>query len=168
MLRITGIQKARYLNSLTDFGFKKLFGEEYNKELLIDFLNQLLEKEQGRIKSLTYMKNEYVGRSEWERRAIFDLYYENEKCEKFWVVLGKSHFEKLFRAAEISKFTDKEASSYEDSLKVYRDMKNSLDTAMEKGLAKGRAKGRAEGFEKGRKKKSWSLQEKTAKKKVSL
>ena len=38
---------ARYINPYTDFGFKKLFGEEANKDLLIDFLNQLLpEKHQ--------------------------------------------------------------------------------------------------------------------------
>lgn len=32
----------KYLNPYTDFGFKKLFGEEGNKDLLIDFLNQIL------------------------------------------------------------------------------------------------------------------------------
>ncbi len=32
----------KYINPLTDFGFKKLFGEEVNKELLVDFLNELL------------------------------------------------------------------------------------------------------------------------------
>ena len=33
---------SKYINPYTDFGFKKLFGEEANKDLLIDFLNQLL------------------------------------------------------------------------------------------------------------------------------
>jgi hypothetical protein len=33
---------AKYINPYTDFGFKKLFGEEGNKDLLMDFLNQLL------------------------------------------------------------------------------------------------------------------------------
>jgi hypothetical protein len=37
--------KARYLNPFTDFGFKKLFGEEASKPLLIDFLNALLPLE---------------------------------------------------------------------------------------------------------------------------
>lgn len=32
----------KYFNPYTDFGFKKLFGEEASKELLVDFLNQLL------------------------------------------------------------------------------------------------------------------------------
>jgi hypothetical protein len=35
-------QKEKYINPLTDFGFKKLFGTEPNKMLLIDFLNQIL------------------------------------------------------------------------------------------------------------------------------
>ena len=33
---------AKSLNPYTNFGFKKLFGEEGNQDLLIDFLNQLL------------------------------------------------------------------------------------------------------------------------------
>ena len=34
--------KDRYINPFTDFGFKKIFGSEVNKELLIAFLNTLL------------------------------------------------------------------------------------------------------------------------------
>ena len=32
----------RYINLLTDFGFKRLFGTEPNKEILIDFLNVIV------------------------------------------------------------------------------------------------------------------------------
>ena len=42
-------------------------------------------------------------------------------------------FRKLFAAAEIAKFTPEEARAYEDSLKVYRDLKNSIETAREEG-----------------------------------
>ena len=45
----------KYINPFTDFGFKKLFGEEPNKDLLLDLLNQLLKGEQGEIKDLTYL-----------------------------------------------------------------------------------------------------------------
>ena len=41
--------------------------------------------------------------------------------------------------AEIAKFTPVELKEYEDSLKTYRDLKNSLDTAEEKGRNEGRA-----------------------------
>jgi predicted transposase/invertase (TIGR01784 family) len=43
-------------------------------------------------------------------------------------------FDKLFETAEIAKFTPDQIRSYEDSLKYYRDMKNSLDTAKEEGV----------------------------------
>jgi len=82
--------EEKYINPFTDFGFKKLFGEEPNKDLLLDFLNELLKEEQGQIKDLTYLKTEQLGDSEVDRKAIFDLYCENEKGEKFIVELQKS------------------------------------------------------------------------------
>ena len=81
--------KEKYVNPFTDFGFKKLFGEEVNKDLLIDFLNNLLVDEQ-QIKDLTYLKNEHISSSDTERKAIFDLYCENERGEKFIVELQKA------------------------------------------------------------------------------
>ncbi|MDX9790663.1 MAG: PD-(D/E)XK nuclease family transposase, partial [Candidatus Kapabacteria bacterium] len=35
--------KERYVNIFTDFGFKKLFGTEVNKDIMIDFLNVILK-----------------------------------------------------------------------------------------------------------------------------
>ena len=55
-------------------------------------------------------------------------------------------FDRLFQVAEIARFTPTELREYEDSLKAYRDMKNSLDTAEEKGVIKGIEIGRAEGI----------------------
>jgi PD-(D/E)XK nuclease family transposase len=37
------VLKDKYINPFTDFGFKKLFGTEPNKDLLIDFLNESVE-----------------------------------------------------------------------------------------------------------------------------
>ncbi len=239
----------KYINPFTDYGFKKLFGEEMNKDLLLDFLNELLKEEQGQIVDLTYLKTEHLGATDIDRKAIFDLYCENEKGEKFIVELQKSKqnffkdrtvyystfpireqakradwdyelkavytiaildfvfdsdkdepskfrydvklsdiqtnkvfydkltfiylempkfnksvdeletrfekwlfvlknlnklervpeklkeriFDKLFESAEIAKFTAEQVRSYEDSLKYYRDLKNSLDTARDEG-----------------------------------
>ena len=244
----------KYINPFTDYGFKKLFGEEPNKDLLLDFLNELLKKEQGQIKDLTYLKTEQLGASDVDRKAIFDLYCENEKGEKFIVELQKSKqnffkdrtvyystfpireqakradwdyelkavytiaildfvfdsdkrepdkfrydvkltdietkkvfydkltfiylempkfnktvdeletrfdkwlfvlrnlnrldrvpdklkeqiFEKLFETAEIAKFTPDQVRFYEDSLKYYRDIKNSIDTARDEGKIEGK------------------------------
>lgn len=82
--------RERYINFFTDYGFKKIFGEELNKDLLLDFLNELLRKEQGRIVDLNYLKTEHLGTTDLDRRAVFDLYCENEKGEKFIVELQKS------------------------------------------------------------------------------
>lgn len=55
----------------TDFGFKKLFGTEFNKELLIDFLNQVLS-DRERIHNLTYLNTENLGSTPTDRKAVFD------------------------------------------------------------------------------------------------
>lgn len=59
---------------------------------------------------------------------------------------NKKIFTKLFDAAAIARFSPTELREYEDSLKAYRDIKNSLDTANEEGRAEGREEGRAEGI----------------------
>jgi len=78
----------KYIDLFTDFGFKKIFGEEANKDLLIDFLNQLIT-DRGKITHLTFLKNEHLGTNQEDRKAIFDLYCESEKGEKFIVELQK-------------------------------------------------------------------------------
>ncbi|SFF62476.1 Rpn family recombination-promoting nuclease/putative transposase, partial [Thermoflexibacter ruber] len=79
----------KYINPFTDFGFKKIFGEEANKDLLIDFLNELLT-DKGKIIDLTYLKSEHLGTTDLDRKAIFDLYCENEKGEKFIVEMQRA------------------------------------------------------------------------------
>lgn len=83
----------KYINPFTDFGFKKLFGEEANKDLLLDFIETLFE--------------------------------------------------------EIAKYNPKERQNYENSLKHYRDMENSLDLKYEKGKKEGLKKGKAQGLKEG-------------------
>ena len=88
--------REKYINPFTDYGFKRLFGEEPNKDLLLDFLNELLKSEQGKITDLQYLKNEKLANTELNRKAIFDLYCTNEKGEKFIVELQKSK-QKFFK-----------------------------------------------------------------------
>ena len=251
---------------LTDFGFKRIFGTDPNKDLLINFLNSLFDGEEV-IKDVKYLNSENVGDVYTERKAIFDVYCENEQGEKFIVEMQNAYqtyfkdrslfystfpireqapkgsdwnfclkkvyvvallnykmsdeafdstdtihtialmdtktnkvfnaklmfkyvevgrfdktdeeltslsdkwmyvlknlsrldnrpsslrekiFTKLFDAAAIARFSPNELREYEDSLKAYRDIKNSLDTAKEEGRAEGREEGRAEGREEGR------------------
>ena len=81
--------KAKYVNPFTDFGFKKIFGEEASKPLLIDFLNALLPQ-RDKIVDLTLKNNEQLGQTDLDRKAIYDIYCENEKGEKFIVELQKA------------------------------------------------------------------------------
>lgn len=246
--------EERYISLLTDFGFKRIFGTDPNKELLINFLNSLFDGEEV-IKDVKYLNSENVGDVYTERKAIFDVYCENEKSEKFIVEMQNAYqtyfkdrslfystfpireqapkgsdwnfclkkvyvvallnykmrdeafdssdtihtialmdtktnkvfntklmfkyvevgrfdktdeeltslsdkwmyvlknlsrldnrpaalrekiFSKLFAAASVARFTPTELREYEDSLKAYRDIKNSLDTAKEEGREEGR------------------------------
>lgn len=74
----------KYINPHTDFGFKRLFGSEFNKDLLISFLNAMFHGEQN-VQDVTYLNSEQLGDRSDARRAIFDVYCENDKGEKFIV-----------------------------------------------------------------------------------
>lgn len=80
--------KDRYINPYTDFGFKVLFGTEMNKELLLSFVNSLFKGKEI-IRDLTYLNTEHLGNSEIDRRAVFDVYCENEKGEKILIEMQR-------------------------------------------------------------------------------
>ena len=257
--------QERYINPYTDFGFKKLFGTEMNKDLLISFLNALFNGQEV-VRDVTYLNGEHFGESYRDRKAIFDVYCENEQGEKFIVEMQKAEqdyfkdrsvyyatfpireqaprgewnfqlkavytvgilnfvfpddeyspecfhhevklmdtadkhvfydkltfvylempkfnkteaelvtmfdkwmfvlrnlsrlmerpvalqervFTKLFEQAEIARFTPQDAKEYEESIKVYRDLTNVVNTAERKGREEGREEGRKEGREEGR------------------
>jgi predicted transposase/invertase (TIGR01784 family) len=79
---------AKYINPFTDFGFKKLFGEEASKISLIDFLNSLLTN--AHIKDLSFKNTEQLRETVDGRKVIYDIYCENEQCEKFIVEMQKA------------------------------------------------------------------------------
>ena len=81
---------GKYINPFTDFGFKRLFGEEANKDILMDFLNEILRDEQGEIKDITFKKTEQLGRQIVDRKAISDIFCENENGDKFIVEMQKA------------------------------------------------------------------------------
>ncbi|MDD2864768.1 MAG: Rpn family recombination-promoting nuclease/putative transposase [Methylococcales bacterium] len=80
---------SKYFNPYTDFGFKKLFGEEASKDLLIDFLNQLLPP-QHQIAQLSFKNPENFADTSKERKAIFDVYCESQTGERFIVEMQKA------------------------------------------------------------------------------
>ena len=268
------VMTARFVNPYTDFGFKKLFGEEASKDLLIDFLNELLPIEH-KIVSLTFQNPEKLGVAAAERKAIFDIHCEDEKGGRFVVEIQKAkirffkdravfyttfpireqaekgdwnfklnpiycvaildftfgderpqkdyvsnvrlkdqycqvfyekltyifiemprfvkkanelenHFDKWlyflknledfedipdilkedvfikgFEIAEIANFDEQQLRAYEESLKVYRDLKGVVDTSFEEGkvegIQEGMERGKAEGMEKGKTEKALEM-----------
>ena len=83
-------QKIRYINPYTDYGFKRIFGEEPNKDLLLDFLNELLRDKEGEIVELSYLPNEKLPRNVGNKRAILDIYCKNERGNYFIVEMQKA------------------------------------------------------------------------------
>lgn len=77
--------KDKYINPYTDFGFKKLFGTEPNKDLLIDFLNEVILPEERKILDLSYTNPERTGWTKVDRKAIFDFYCVGKNNERFIV-----------------------------------------------------------------------------------
>ena len=75
---------GRFINPFTDMGFKRIFGQEVNKNLLIDFLNNLLEGEK-RIIDITFLDKEQLATAADDRSCIYDIYCENENGERFIV-----------------------------------------------------------------------------------
>jgi predicted transposase/invertase (TIGR01784 family) len=79
----------KYINPYTDFGFKKMFGEEGNKVLLIDFLNQLLPPHH-QIADLTFQNVEALPDTLEERKAFFDIHCKAVSGERFIVEMQKA------------------------------------------------------------------------------
>ncbi|HIK33814.1 MAG TPA: PD-(D/E)XK nuclease family transposase [Oscillatoriales cyanobacterium M59_W2019_021] len=160
--------KERYINLLTDLGFKRVFGTEPNKALLIDFLNALLPS-QHRLRDVTYKSNENLGNTALDCEVFYDklkfIYIELPKFTKTleqlethldkWLFLLKhlpdltdippplqeSIFSRLFEVAELANFSPPERDSYENSLKYYRDLNNVVNTSREESREEGRREG---------------------------
>ena len=81
--------QERYINLLTDFGFKRVFGSEPNKGLLVDFLNTLLPTHHH-IQDLSYKSSENIGNTPLDHKAIFDIYCQGVNGDRFIVEIQKA------------------------------------------------------------------------------
>lgn len=86
---------STYINPFTDFGFKRLFGEEANKDLLLDFLNELLPLDSP-ITELTFKSPEQMGDTQKDRRAVYDIYCQTVDKTYFIVEMQKA-FQTYFK-----------------------------------------------------------------------
>ena len=71
---------GRFINPFTDMGFKRIFGQEATKDLLIEFLNDLLVGEK-QIKDIRFLDKELIPEFEGDRGVIYDIYCTTEEGE---------------------------------------------------------------------------------------
>ena len=75
---------GRFINPFTDWGFKRIFGQEINKDLLIQFLNDLLAGERH-ITDLRFMDKEQLAETKDQRGAVYDIFCETDTKERIIV-----------------------------------------------------------------------------------
>ena len=70
--------KEKFINPYTDEGFKRIFGSEINKDMIIKFLNSLLNET---IRDITFRNVEAFGLGRNDRKAVFDIFCKTDKEE---------------------------------------------------------------------------------------
>ena len=81
---------CRYINPFIDYGFKKLFATEGNKDILISFLNAVIEDPADPIIDLVHKNVEQIGEFNGERSSYFDVYCQTVSGRRFIVEMQNS------------------------------------------------------------------------------
>ena len=69
---------AKYINPFTDWGFKRLFGQEFSKDLLISFLNDLFEGE-FQVRDVSFKDKEQLADSRCLSKEEMGKYEESQR-----------------------------------------------------------------------------------------
>ena len=116
--------KEKFINPYTDTGFKMIFGSEINKDIIIKFLNSLLDEA---ITDITFRNVEALGLNRNDRKAVFDIFCKTDKEEMIIVEMQKSS-QKYFsdRVLYYASFAIQQQASYakeqlEQELKEQKD-----------------------------------------------
>ena len=91
------IIKAKYINLMVDWSFKRVFGTEVNKDILIEFLKVIFP--QFAITDITYIPTEQLGIMEDDRKAIFDVLCKTEDDKTFLVEMQRGAQKHFFERA---------------------------------------------------------------------
>ena len=90
---------GKFINPFTDVGFKRIFGQEISKPVLLTFLNSLLEGER-RIVDLKFLDKEQLGLESGDRSLIYDIYCETETGEHI-IVEMQNKYQPYFKERSI-------------------------------------------------------------------
>ncbi|EJF07314.1 putative transposase or invertase [Thiovulum sp. ES] len=80
---------TKFIDPLTDFGFKRIFANEEHKEITIDFLNSILQLEVPII-SIEFQNLEKGGYNSKEKKSIFDIFCIDKNDREFIVELQRA------------------------------------------------------------------------------
>ena len=80
----------QYINPFIDYGFKKLFATEPNKDLLISLLNAIIEDDDDPVVDLIYKNVEQISDYNGTRTNYFDVYCETKSKREFIVEMQNS------------------------------------------------------------------------------
>ena len=86
---------SKFINPFTDVGFKRIFGQEVSKPVLLAFLNSLLEGER-RIVDLRYLDKEKIGLSDGDRSLIYDILCKTDS-EEYIIVEMQNKSQPFFK-----------------------------------------------------------------------
>lgn len=140
-----------FFDPLSDFGFKRIFASENNKDILINFLNACNE--------IFCNKTTYYFVELPKFAAVKDKGSEDSLMHKWLDVLTsiasstdqdygsaeKGVFQKLIEECKISKLSNMEKEEYEKSIFEYEDVQDAIACAREDGVEEGRLEGLCEG-----------------------
>jgi predicted transposase/invertase (TIGR01784 family) len=90
---------SKFINPFTDVGFKRIFGQEISKPVLLVFLNSLLEGER-KIIDLKFLDKEQLGLESGDRSLIYDIYCETETGEHI-IVEMQNKYQPYFKERSI-------------------------------------------------------------------
>ena len=89
--------EGKYIDLMVDWSFKKIFGTEVNKDILIEFLKVIFP--QYAISDITYVPTEQLGIMEDDRKAIFDVLCRTEDGKTFLVEMQRGYQKHFFERA---------------------------------------------------------------------
>lgn len=90
---------GKFINPFTDVGFKRIFGQEISKPVLIAFLNALLSEERT-IVDVKFLDKEQVALTNDDRSLIYDIYCETETGEHI-IVEMQNKYQPYFKKRSI-------------------------------------------------------------------
>ena len=90
---------SKFINPFTDVGFKRIFGQEISKPVLIAFLNSLLSEERS-IVDVKFLDKEQIGISDGDRSLIYDIFCETETGELI-IVEMQNKYQPYFKKRSI-------------------------------------------------------------------